>query len=158
MRIWLVFVVALLFPLVSSGQSTRIIDTTYATLDELWAQFAGKVVYVDFWASWCRPCIEEVPAARTLQAEWAGESDMVFLMLGYNDKKDRWRQAIEQHEIPGVHYFLSTEQSQAARRQFGITAIPHYALVNRAGEIEYVQTVGPDYPNLSDDFRTLLYP
>lgn len=83
---------------------------------------------------------------------------MVFLMLGYNDKKDRWQQAIAQHQIPGTHYFLPPDQSQAARRVFGITAIPHYALINRQGEIEYVQTVGPDYPNLSKDFRTLLYP
>lgn len=158
MRIWLIIVLGFPLPLTLSAQVTEVMDTTYGSLEELWQQFAGKVVYVDFWASWCRPCIEEIPAARTLQEEWAAESDMVFLMLGYNDKKDRWRQAIEQHQIPGTHYFLPPDQSQAARRLFGITAIPHYALINRQGDIEYVQTVGPDYPNLSKDFRTLLYP
>lgn len=140
------------------AQSLTVLDTTFATLDELWKPFRGKVVYIDFWASWCRPCLDAVPASNQLQAEWTEEDDMVFLMLGYNDKRERWRQAIEEHQISGIHYFLTPEQSQAARRQFGITAIPHYALLNRQGEIEYVQTVGPDYPNLSHDFRSLLYP
>ncbi len=158
MRMWLVILFGFTFPLQLSAQTIEVMDTTFASLEELWQQFEGKVVYVDFWASWCRPCLEEVPASNQLQAEWEAEDDMVFLMLGYNDQRDRWRQAIDEHRITGTHYFLTPEQSRAARRLFGITAIPHYALINRKGKIEYVQTVGPDYPNLSDDFRTLLYP
>lgn len=155
MQKWAILIL-LLGTLAGKAQSTVVLDTTYASLDDLWAQFEGKVVYVDFWASWCRPCLEMMPASKQLQQQWADEDSLVFLFLGYRDKRDHWSAAIKRLGLTGFHYWLTPAQTQQARKIFNITAIPHYALIGKDGKIAYLQTLDPTFPGLEKDFKTLL--
>ncbi len=147
----------LFLPGVLAAQSEEIyvIEEDYADLDSLFLEFRGRVIYIDFWASWCRPCLEEMPYSRKLQEQFKGE-DLVFLYLAYRDREAAWRSKMEALKMPGYHYFLDSRLTAEARRKFGIAAIPHFAMISKSGKIAYVQALPPSFDETANDLRKLL--
>ena len=64
------------------------------------SQFEGKVVLLDFWASWCGPCIGDLPNLRKIKAQVAAQP-VVFLNISLDANEAAWKQAIAKHEIKG---------------------------------------------------------
>lgn len=109
------------------------------TLDDLdgqpvsLSQFRGKVVLLDFWASWCGPCIGDLPHLRQIKERTAGQP-VVFLNLSLDTDEAAWRKAIEKHGIEGVHVRAHGFYSDPAR-SYNINGIPSYYLVDSRGVI-----------------------
>lgn len=101
---------------------------------DIFEKYKGKVIYVDFWASWCMPCRQEMPNAALLKNKLKGES-IVFLYFGYNDKERAWIKARNQLNIEGEHYLLNETMIKEAENIFGINGIPHYAIISKEGKI-----------------------
>lgn len=141
--------------LAAQSEEIHVIEENYTNLDALFSQFRGKVIYIDFWASWCRPCLEEMPYSRKLQQQFEGE-DLIFLYLAYRDREASWRSKMEALKMPGYHFFLDTRLTAEARQKFGITAIPHFAMIGKDGKIAYVQALPPSYDETANDLRKLL--
>lgn len=110
-----------------SNESDKLIET-------LTKKYRGKVLYIDFWAPWCGPCMSEMPQSAALKKEFQGK-DVVFLYLGVNCSKDSWSKAIKINEISGEHYLLSKEEYALLSGRFQISGIPRYMLVNKTGKI-----------------------
>ncbi|RYE23094.1 MAG: TlpA family protein disulfide reductase, partial [Sphingobacteriaceae bacterium] len=104
------------------------------SLTNVFKKYKGKVIYVDFWASWCVPCRAEMPNAAKLEDELKGKN-VVFLYLGYNDKEKAWLNAREQIGIEGAHYLLSDKMVKEANDLFGINGIPHYVIIGKDGKV-----------------------
>ena len=94
-------------------------------------QFKGQVVLLDFWASWCGPCIGDLPDLRKIKERTAGQS-VVFLNLSLDDDEAAWRKAVDKHEIKGVHVRAAGMGSDVAR-SYNIDALPSYYLVDSQG-------------------------
>jgi len=103
-------------------------------LNEIFNKYKGKVVFVDFWASWCAPCRTEMPNSNALKTKFIGK-DVVFLYLGYQDKKENWLAARKELEIDGEHVLLSPELIKEANELFSIHGIPHYVIIGKDGTI-----------------------
>lgn len=103
------------------------------TLSTIFSKYKGKVLYVDFWASWCGPCRNEMPNAAALKEKFAGK-DVVFIYLGYRDKTDNWLAARKDLEIDGEHYLLDDKQIKEAEELFEINGIPHYVIIDKEGK------------------------
>lgn len=104
------------------------------SLAHIFKKYKGKVIYVDFWASWCIPCRVEMPNAAILKEKLKGK-DIVFLYFGYNDKEVAWLKARKQLDIQGEHYLLDEKMTKEADEIFGINGIPHYAIIGKSGNI-----------------------
>lgn len=104
------------------------------SLTNIFKKYKGKVIYIDFWASWCIPCRAEMPNAAILKQKLKGR-DIVFLYLGYNDKEPAWLKARKQLEIQGEHYLLNDKMIKEADELFGINGIPHYVIIDKNGNI-----------------------
>lgn len=136
-------------------EEATILEGEYEHIDSLLAEFQGKVVYIDFWASWCKPCLEMMPHSKVLQQKLANE-DVVFLYLGIRDKEANWRQKLQSLNLEGYHYLLDGNLANQAKKQFNVYALPHYSIVDKNGEIAYVQALSPDYDETEKDLRKLL--
>lgn len=116
-----------------SKRSTENVSQS-TSLNEIFKKYKGKVIYLDFWASWCAPCRGEMPNASQLKNRLKGK-DVVFLYFGYKDKKENWLDARKELEIEGEHYLLSPQLISEANQLFQITGIPHYVIIGKDGSI-----------------------
>lgn len=116
-------------------------------IDSLQHAYRGKVVYVDFWAPWCGPCMEEMPASKVLQQYFEGK-DVVFLFLANRCKADAWKATIANEKLGGVHWKITDDQLKILSSELGISGIPHYTLIDRNGNI-----VDKDAPRPSEKER-----
>ncbi len=92
-------------------------------------KYRGKVVFVDFWATWCGPCLQGIKMIAPLKEEMAGK-DVVFLYLtGPSSPLATWPNMIP--DIKGAHYRLSNDQWNYLCNKFKVNGIPHYVLVGR---------------------------
>jgi thiol-disulfide isomerase/thioredoxin len=92
----------------------------------------GKVVYIDFWASWCGPCMQEVPHAQKLEEHFEGR-DVVFLNISLDEKAEAWKSAIEKKQIKGLHTRQDGGWKAPVAVQYGIQGIPAYFLIDKDG-------------------------
>ncbi len=95
------------------------------------SQFKGQVVLLDFWASWCGPCIENLPDLRKIKERTAGQP-VVFLNLSLDDDEAAWRKAVDKHGIKGVHVRAVGLGSDVAK-SYQVSSLPSYYLVDSQG-------------------------
>ncbi|GAB2684945.1 hypothetical protein GCM10027037_02900 [Mucilaginibacter koreensis] len=104
------------------------------SITNIFKKYKGSIIYIDFWASWCIPCRAEMPNSESLKEKLKGKK-VVFLYFGYNDKERAWLKARNQLDIQGEHYLLSDNMIKEANELFGINGIPHYAIIDKEGNI-----------------------
>ena len=96
--------------------------------------FQGKVVILDFWATYCPPCIEEIPHLKELQKKYGKENlEIVGLHVGGADDRPKVPAFVERLKID---YTLATPESELTRFVFGNTdTIPQTAIFDRRGKL-----------------------
>ncbi len=94
----------------------------------------GKVVLIDFWASWCGPCRKENPNVVKLYKEY---KDMGFEILSVSLDKDmkRWTQAIEKDGLEWKHVSDLKGWQNSVAQTYSVKSIPHTVLLDREGKI-----------------------
>ena len=94
----------------------------------------GKVVMIDFWASWCRPCRQENPRVREVYAKY---KDKGFEILGVSldNNKQRWIDAIEKDQLPWPHVSDLKQWKNEAARMYNVSSIPYTVLLDEDGKI-----------------------
>lgn len=109
---------------------------------KLLTPYSGKVVYIDFWAPWCAPCVGEIPASRALAKELKNK-DIVFLYIGVECDKELWEAAVKKMFEGGAHYFADKNESALLEAKFNFSGIPRYVLVDKTGKVRDENAPGP---------------
>jgi thiol-disulfide isomerase/thioredoxin len=89
----------------------------------------GKVVIVDFWASWCGPCLETVKYLRAIQKKYAVQP-VVLLSISVDDDADAWRAAIADGKMTWRH---SIDASGRVAKLFSVGPIPTTVVIDGEG-------------------------
>ncbi|PIP12132.1 MAG: redoxin [bacterium (Candidatus Stahlbacteria) CG08_land_8_20_14_0_20_40_26] len=123
----------------------EVADFTLSTLDGdtmALSDFKGKVIILDFWATWCAPCRVEIPGFVELQREY-GEMDLQI--LGVSLDGGRKEGIVEFCERYYVNYPILMDNGEVARK-FGVTAIPTTYIIDRDGNFvkKYVGARGKE--------------
>lgn len=111
--------------------------TTYNLSD-----LKGKVVILDFWASWCRPCRHKNPQLVELYNKYNDQGLEIFSVSLDADTK-RWKKAIQQDKLVWEYHVsdLKKWKSEPAQK-YGVTSIPKLFIINREGSIVAVNPRG----------------
>lgn len=99
--------------------------------------YRGKVIYLDFWGTWCGPCRENMKLMTGIKQELAGK-EIVFIYLANNSPEATWRNVIKEMGLTGenvVHYRLPGDQQEILERHFSINAFPTYMIIAPDGTI-----------------------
>ncbi|WP_418603067.1 TlpA family protein disulfide reductase [Hwangdonia sp.] len=121
---------------------------------DLYKDTKGKVIYHDFWATWCAPCMKELPNYNKLIATTKGKN-VDFVFYGVHMKKDEWKKTINNLDLNGKHYLLTKNQLAFFEKYFGVSSFPHHQIIKSDGTIGEKVTFGT-YPNNFDVINELI--
>jgi peroxiredoxin len=104
-----------------------------ATGDKVALDWAAGPTHVAFFATWCRPCLEEVPRLFDLQDRWKADGYRLLLVaLPTRQSPERLKEFLSQGPVPGRLLF---DGDGSVGKAFGITTIPAHVLVDRTGRV-----------------------
>jgi len=125
------------------------------SFNEIIKKYRGKVVFLDFWASWCGPCKREMPYSLKMQKYFKGKKvAFVFFSIDRNPKS--WQKTIENLRITGDHYRLNKMLLRKINEQISIRYIPHYAIIDKTGKIVDADAPRPSNPQSIKEIENLL--
>jgi len=96
-------------------------------------KFRGKLVLVNFWATWCAPCIREMPSLATLQKKRGGKD---FIVLALSQDFREWAAVnpfLKKHKLDGLPIFM--DRKSATSRKLKVIGLPTSVLLSRDGKI-----------------------
>ncbi|MDG1398849.1 MAG: TlpA disulfide reductase family protein [Polaribacter sp.] len=102
------------------------------SLDDL----KGKYVYVDVWATWCAPCIAEIPSLKKIEKKYHNKN-IEFVSLSIDNKKDheQWKKMIVDKELGGMQLFADNNWESKFIQDYLIKGIPRFILLDPNGVI-----------------------
>lgn len=93
--------------------------------------FEGKTIFLNFWATWCPPCIAEMPNIQKLYDDFQAEEDVVFVMLSLDEDPEKARAFMDRKEFSMPVYFLSGRQPGV----YNSTVVPTTYVISPEGYI-----------------------
>lgn len=106
------------------------VDGQRVSLDDL----KGKVVLLDFWATWCGPCREALPHMRTIAKNFQGQP-LVILSVSLDRDEQKWKDFIAKNEMTWLHY-RDGGFTGPISRMFSVEAIPHTFTIDADGVLQ----------------------
>lgn len=99
-------------------------------------KYPEKILYIDAWATWCGPCLEEMQYTPDIQTYFK-EKDVVFINLCMESEADKWVKTVKQKNIKGENYYLDKNTSITFRGENNLSGYPSYLLIDKKGHILY---------------------
>lgn len=109
------------------------------------SDFKGKVVLIDFWATWCAPCKKELPALLDLAKKLEGK-ELVILSISVDTDKKAWEKMVKSENLAGINLYNNGWGDVAAL--YKVTGVPRYVLIDKNGQIVQLNAPRPSNSKL----------
>jgi len=115
-----------------SGPAPEFSLTTFDGKSFNLSDLRGKVVMINFWASWCGPCKEEAPALQATWDAYKSRGDVVFIGIAYADNGPRSLDFIKQY---GITYLNGPDLGTRISENYNIQGVPESFIIDRQGNV-----------------------
>ena len=121
------------------------------------SDFNGKYVYIDVWATWCGPCIAEIPFLKKVEEKYEGKN-IAFVSISVDVQKDfeKWKKFVAEKQLGGVQLFADKDWNSDFIKSFGINSIPRFILIDPSGKVVSADAARPSDSKLSEQLDALL--
>ncbi|MFD2528915.1 MULTISPECIES: TlpA family protein disulfide reductase [Polaribacter] len=124
--------------------------------------FKGKFVYIDVWATWCGPCIQQIPYLKSLEKEYHGKN-IEFISISTDEYRrsggsweaaeKKWKDFVKAKQLSGVQLWAGKDIS--FQQEYQINSIPRFILIDPQGKIVNSDAPRPSEPRLKELFTSL---
>ncbi|MDZ4149180.1 MAG: TlpA disulfide reductase family protein [Flavobacteriaceae bacterium] len=147
---------------VSKKETKNVLFATWGKeklrLDEILSKHKGKLIYVDFWASWCAPCRAAMPNSRALHQKYS-DKGIVFLYVSIDKDLQEWMQASKEEGLllDGENNLIALNYPEAELyRNLILSSIPRYLIYDKKGELIYKNAPAPNSAEIAELLEKLL--
>tara|TARA_B110000908_G_C10209199_1_gene429305 strand:+ start:58 stop:1509 length:1452 start_codon:yes stop_codon:yes gene_type:complete len=118
------------------GILTNLIDDNELTFEEMLLRYKGKLVFVDFWASWCAPCRKEMPFLKDLKSKF-NKTELKIIEISIDKDYSAWVRASKLENLSNEvdNYIISNWEKSNLYKNYDIKTIPRYLLFGKDGKI-----------------------
>jgi|GEM_PF-6296215 len=111
-------------------------DGSNQMLTGLLNDLKGKVVYVDYWASWCAPCRQAMSSSMALRSKLKDE-EVAFVYFSIDNNQDAWKRASTADDISGYvyNYLVLNHEGSDMKKNLNMDAIPRYLIFDKVGNL-----------------------
>ena len=122
------------------------------SLDDL----KGKYVFIDIWATWCGPCIREIPYLKEIHEAYENKGiDFVSLSIDDQEDKEKWLKMIKDQNLPGTQLLADNGYNSEFLKAYNVSAIPRFILIDKEGNILDADAPNPSDPRLKEILNNL---
>lgn len=116
----------------------------------------GKYVYIDVWATWCGPCIREIPSLKEVEQQFH-DKNIAFVSTSVDVAKDhdKWVAMVNDMNLGGIQLFADSDMESEFIKGYGIKGIPRFILVDPEGNIVSADAPRPSNPRLVELLNSL---
>ena len=116
----------------------------------------GKYVYIDVWATWCGPCLREIPSLKEVEEEYH-DKNIEFVSISIDDQDDhqKWIDMVTDKELGGVQLMADNAWQSDFVQDYKISGIPRFILVDPEGNIVSADAPRPSNEKLKEKFTDL---
>jgi len=114
----------------------------------------GNLVYIDVWASWCKPCIKEIEHSNKLQQK-LNKYDIKFVNICIQTDSIKWLNLIKEKSFNGIQLFCKLEELTDFKKNYLIKGLPRYIILDKTGRIIDFNAKKPSDLTLEEDLIRL---
>jgi len=114
----------------------------------------GKFVYVDVWATWCGPCIQQIPYLKEVEEKYRGKNiEFVSISIDKVTDHEKWKAMINEKQLKGIQLFADKDWNSTFVQEYQIQGIPKFILIDTEGNIVDANAPRPSSEKLIELFN-----
>lgn len=110
----------------------------------------GKKTYVDFWATWCGPCVAEIPHLERLVEELKDNDKVRFVSISLDENTAKWHQKLDADKPSWPQYIIPEAFRSTFAREYNVNAIPQFMLFDAQGNIQNLNAPRPSHNEIKN--------
>ncbi|SRX55887.1 TlpA disulfide reductase family protein [Aequorivita sp. CIP111184] len=121
------------------------------------ADLKGKYIYIDVWATWCGPCLREIPSLKEVEKDY-NNKNVQFVSISIDEAKDydKWKAMVAEKQLGGIQLMADSNWKSKFVEDYAIMGIPRFILIDPKGNIVSADAPRPSDPELRKTFDGLM--
>ncbi|HSZ26103.1 MAG TPA: TlpA disulfide reductase family protein [Cytophagaceae bacterium] len=120
------------------------------------SDFKGKIIYLDFWATWCGPCQAEIPYSRNLQETFKENPNIVFINISFDQDTKKWQKVVRAKKMMGTQLISINGKESDVITSYNVKTIPRFIIIDKNGLILDADAKRPSEKGLTEYLTKIL--